>query len=68
MSCSRPMSYSAADVRVIERGDRFGLACEARAELGVGRQLRREDLHGDAAVQARVAGPIHLAHAPCAEE
>ena len=58
----------AADVRVVERGDGFGLAGEARAELGVGRQLRRENLHRDRAVQARVARPIHLAHAPGADE
>ena len=57
-----------ADVRVVQRGDRFGLACEACPEVGVGGQCRREDFHGDAAVQARVARPIHLAHAPCAEE
>ncbi len=30
----------AADVRVIERGNRFCLAREARSELGVGRQFR----------------------------
>ena len=53
----------AADVRVIERGDRLGLAREARAELRVTRQLRREHLHRDLAVQARIARLIHLAHA-----
>ena len=53
----------AADVRVIERRDRLGLALEAGAELRVTRQLRREHLHGDRAVEARVAGLIHLAHA-----
>ena len=57
-----------ADVRVIQRRDGFGLACEACPEVGVGGQRWREDLHGNAAVQARVARPIHLAHAPCAEE
>ena len=53
----------AADVRVIERGDRLGLALEAGAELRVGRQLRREHLHRDLAVKARITGLIHLAHA-----
>ena len=53
----------AADVRVIERRDRLGLALEPCAELRVTRQLRREHLHGDLAVEARIAGLIHLAHA-----
>ena len=44
-----------ADVRVIERGDRFGFLCKPGAEPGVTGQLRRENLDGDAAVQARVA-------------
>jgi hypothetical protein len=54
----------AADVRVVEGRNRLGLVGEPRAEFWVIRQLRREDLHGDAALQARVARPIHLAHAP----
>ncbi len=51
-----------ADVRVVERGNGFGLAGEARAEVGVGRQLRCEDLHRDTAIQPRVPRPIHFAH------
>ena len=58
----------AADVRVIERRDRLGLALEAGAELRVGRQLRREHLHRDLAVKARIAGLIHLAHASGPDE
>ena len=58
----------AADVRVVERGDGFGLTGEARAELGIRRQFRREDLQRHAAVQARIAGPIHLAHATRAKQ
>ena len=53
----------AADVRVIERGDRLSLGRESGAEFCVTRQLRREHLHGDLPVEACVASPVHLAHA-----
>ena len=58
----------AADVRVIQRRDRLGLVRESGAELRVIRQLRREHLYGDHAVEAGVAGPIHLAHASGPDE
>jgi hypothetical protein len=49
---------------MVQRGDRFSLARESCPELGVARQLRRENLHRYGAIQARVARPIHLAHPP----
>ncbi len=57
----------AADVRVVERRDGLGLALEAGAELRVTREFRCEHLDGHLAVKARIARPIHLAHAPGAD-
>ena len=57
-----------ADVRVGERGDRLRLAFEPRAECGVGRELRRENLDGDRAIEAGVAGAVDLSHAAGAEQ
>ncbi len=56
-----------ADVRMVERGDRFRLAFEARAERFVVREAGRENLDRDLALQARVPGPVDLAHAAGAE-
>jgi hypothetical protein len=58
----------AADVGVVQRGDRFGLAGESCLELGVAGQLRGENLEGYPASQSRVSGAIHLTHSPCANE
>jgi hypothetical protein len=63
-----PDVVQAADVGVAERGDSLGLAGEPCSELRVLRQLRREHLNGYRAIQARVAGPIHLAHPPSPDE
>ncbi len=52
-----------ADVRMIQRGDGFGLALHALAQFGVGREMRRQHLDGDLAAQPRVACPIDFAHA-----
>jgi hypothetical protein len=51
-----------ADVRVVQCGDRLRLAFEARAPLGVGAELLGQDLDGDVAVEARVAGSVNLSH------
>ena len=51
------------DVRVREGGDGLGLALEAAERLRVVREVAREHLHGDVAVQPRVAGVEHDAHA-----
>ena len=51
----------AADVWVFEGGRRPRLGLEPRGEL-----LFR-DLQRDSAIEARVAGPVHLAHAAGAE-
>jgi hypothetical protein len=56
-----------ADVRVVEGGDALRLALEAGTELRVGRQLRRQQLERDLAIEARVARAVNLAHAARAE-
>jgi hypothetical protein len=63
VSCSRPMSckpqmcgWLSAEMALASR--------VKRARNSAGRQLWCEDLHSHAAVQARIACPIHLAHAP----
>ena len=56
-----------ADVRVRERGDGAGLPLEARAAVRIGAQFGGEDLDGDRAVEAGVAGLVDLAHAAGAD-
>ena len=51
-----------ADVGVVQRRDRARLAREPLGELGV------RDLDRDVAIQARIAGAIHLAHAARADQ
>ena len=55
-----------ADVGVIQAGDRPRLSLESREPFGVAIELGWEDLDGDCAVEAGVAGAIHLAHAALA--
>src|SRR5262245_33047601 len=52
-----------ADVRMIELRDRPRFAVEAFAEERIGCERLRKNLDGDDAVQAGIAGAIHLAHA-----
>jgi hypothetical protein len=51
------------DVRVVEGGERAGLALESREALGVGGQRFGQHLDGDVAGEAGISRPIHLAHA-----
>ena len=55
------------DAGVRERGDRLRLALEAGERLGGGREVRRQHLHRDVAVELRVARPVDLAHPAGAE-
>jgi hypothetical protein len=50
------------DVRMIERGNRAGLAVEPLAQLRIGRERLRQDLNRDGPIEPRVAGAVHLAH------
>ncbi len=45
-----------------ERGDRAGLALEAGAPVGIGRNTLRQDLDRDVAAEPRVARAVDLAH------
>jgi len=56
-----------ADVRVIECRQRPRFACEARAPLGISREVRRQELDRDIAAKLAVARAIDLAHAARAE-
>jgi len=49
---------------VVEGGDGAGLLLEAAQAIGIVAQLGREDLDGDVAAEAGVAGAVHLAHPP----
>ena len=51
-----------ADVGMVQLGDRAGLALEPRADVGVIRNVRREDLDGDRSIEPRVGGFIDLTH------
>ena len=55
------------DVRMRERRDRLGLALEARQRVGVGGEMRRQDLDRHLAVELGVAGAEDLAHPALAE-
>ena len=55
------------DVRVIERGERFGFALETREALGVRRERVRQDLDRDLAAERGVGGPPDLPHAAFAD-
>jgi len=56
-----------ADVRVIQTGNGFGLALKALLANGIIRELRRQDLNGDRAVEPRVPRAKHFAHAARAQ-
>ncbi len=51
-----------ADIRMRELRDRPCLALEAAAKIGVFRQMRRQNLDRDDAIESDVAGAIHVAH------
>ena len=50
-----------------QRGDRLGLALEARERRRIGGQVRGQDLDRDLAVECLVARAIDLAHPSRAE-
>jgi len=56
-----------ADVRMIQAADGLGLALEPFLEVGAGGGALGQDLDGDRAFQARVAGAVDLAHASGAD-
>jgi len=46
---------------VIQRGERLRLALEARSDVRLTGDVRRQDLDGDRALQARVARAVDFA-------
>ena len=50
------------DVRMVERGDRPGLALEPRAPLHICRRQSGKNLDRDIASEARVVRPVDFAH------
>ena len=68
-TCRRPSleAVDLRDVRVVERGERLRLALEAHQAIRIAGERRRQHLDGDVAIELRVAGAIHLAHAARAE-
>jgi hypothetical protein len=51
-----------ADVRMIQAGDGFGFAVKTFAQLGTVGEMSGKNLDGDDALEARVAGFVHLSH------
>ncbi len=48
---------------MVQRGNGAGFALEALLGLEIGRKMRRKNLDGDSAFEARVAREVHFAHA-----
>ena len=57
----------AADVRMVQRGDRPRLALEAGPRIGVAGDFTREDFDGNRAIETSIPGFVDLAHAAGAE-
>src|SRR5882672_10981014 len=55
------------DVRMVQRGERLRFAREARQAVRVVRERFGQDLDRDGAIQLRIAGAVHLAHAAFAD-
>ena len=62
-----PHVVERADVRVVQAGDGLGFALEPLLQLRVASDVRGQDFDGDRAVEAGVAGFVHLAHAASPE-
>ena len=54
-------------MRMVQAGDRLRLALEPPLQIGVRGDMLGEDLDGDGAVQAGVAGFVYFAHAAFAD-
>ena len=55
------------DAGVVQRGDRSGFLLEAGEAVSIAREVGRQDLDGDVAAEAGVAGEVDLPHASRAE-
>jgi len=61
-------SVNVGDVRVVQGGQHLGLTTEPCKALSIGHERLRQDFDRNLTIQLRVAGAIHLAHAPAANE
>lgn len=61
-------SVDGSDVRMIQRSEHFRFALKASESIVIRRQGGRQNLDGDLTFQLGIGGPIHLAHAPFADE
>ena len=59
---------NAGDVRMIQRGEKFRFALKPGSPGRVARELFRQDLDGDFALQLEIPCAIHLAHATFAKQ
>ena len=50
-------------MRVVQRRDGSGFAIEPLAQIGIGGDVRGQDLDGDRAIEAGIARLVDLAHA-----
>ena len=55
------------DVRVVQRREGLGFACEPSQPIGIVRKRVRQDFERDIAIQLRIARAIDLSHAPFAD-
>lgn len=62
-----PNVVHAENVGMIQRSDCARFLLEAPRPVGIARKRLRQNFDGHRAVEARVAGTIHLSHAACAQ-
>jgi len=55
------------DIRVIERGEDLGFACEAGHALKVARKNVGQDFEGYVSTELRISRAVNLPHPACAE-
>ena len=56
-----------ADVRMVERGNRLGLALHTLLQFGGRGQMRSQDFDGYGTVETGVPGAVYLSHSPFTE-
>src|SRR5467141_273175 len=56
-----------ANMRMVQAGDRLGLALKALPQSWVVGEMRRKNLDGDSAVQARISRSVDFTHSSCAD-
>ncbi len=56
------------DVRVVQGREQLCLSIESHEAFDVAREQLRQDLHGDVAIEPRVARAVHFPHTACAEQ